>query len=259
MKTYNYLFVIFAIQLLATGCAKDDEPDVKIDPPVFNLQKSSAVEAVDLGLSVLWSSCNMGANSPTDDGGYFAWGDPTGALWSGDGIGYDDNGYTWNTSNYGGNNPPSDISGTDLDVVAAHWGDGWRMPTYNEMSELMTKCQWTLLEQGEKKWLQVTGPNGNSIDMPMAGMYGDDPEKKNERFLSGPLHTNYSGAACGFYWTASVCWKQNGHIRGYDVNPGVVTAWTVLFTYSTENLKIYHGYRDHVRAFHMSIRPVHDK
>ena len=59
MKTYNYLFVIFAIQLLAMGCAKDDEPDVKIDPPVFNLQKSSAVEAVDLGLSVLWSNCNL--------------------------------------------------------------------------------------------------------------------------------------------------------------------------------------------------------
>ena len=101
MKTYSYLFGILAILLMATGCGKDDEPDVKIDPPVFNLQKSSAVEAVDLGLSVLWSNCNMGASSPTDYGGYFAWGDPTGALWSADGIGYNDNGYYENRGRVG--------------------------------------------------------------------------------------------------------------------------------------------------------------
>ena len=72
MKTYNYLFGLLAFLLMAAGCGKD-EPDVKIEPPVFNLQQSSAVEAVDLGLSVLWSNCNMGASSPRDDGGYFAW------------------------------------------------------------------------------------------------------------------------------------------------------------------------------------------
>ena len=50
MKTYNYLFGLLAILLMATGCGKDNEPDVKIEPPVFNLQKPSNVEAVDLGL-----------------------------------------------------------------------------------------------------------------------------------------------------------------------------------------------------------------
>lgn len=105
---------------MAIGCGKDDGPDVKIEPPVFNLQKSSAVEAVDLGLSVLWSNCNMGASSPRDYGGYFAWGDPTGSLWSGEGIAYNDKGYTWSTENYGGNIPPADISGTELDVVTTH-------------------------------------------------------------------------------------------------------------------------------------------
>ena len=93
---------LLAILLMAAGCGKEDDPDVKINPPVFNLQKSSAVEAVDLGLSVLWANCNMGASSPTDYGGYFAWGDPTGTLWSSEGIGYNEKGYTWNTVNYGG-------------------------------------------------------------------------------------------------------------------------------------------------------------
>ena len=258
MKTYNYLFGLLAFLLMAAGCGKD-EPDMKIEPPVFNLQQSSAVEAVDLGLSVLWSNCNMGASSPRDDGGYFAWGDPTGALWSANGIGYNDNGYTWNTDNYGGNAPMGSLAGTTLDIATVHWGSGWHVPTYDEFSELCKKCQWTLLEQGGKKWIEVKGPNGNSIDLPLAGMYIDDTDNKNARFLSGPIYTNTSGAACGFYWTSSVCWKQNGQIRGYTVNPGVVTSWALLFTYSTDDGKIYKGFRDHVRAFHMSIRPVHDK
>ena len=249
MKTYNHLFWIVAILLMVTGCGKDDDPDVVIEPPVYNLQKPSAVEAVDLGLSVLWSTHNLGASSPTDYGGYFAWGDPTGALWSGDGIGYDDQGYTWNTSNYGGNNPPADISGTELDVVSAHWGDGWRMPTFAEMKELRSKCQWTLLEQAGVKWYEVTGPNGNSINLPVAGLYYDPTGYPNARFRGGPAHVN-KGA---FYWTSTVSWSQS-NLRGYDIHPGVVTAWCLLVEIEGRNY-----YLDYVRAFHMSIRPVHDK
>lgn len=250
MKTINYLFGILVILLMAAGCGKDDEPDVSIEPPVFNLQKSSAVEAVDLGLSVLWSNCNLGASSPTDYGGYFAWGDPTGALWSGDGIIYNENGYSWNTVNYGGNTPPNNISGTELDVVAVHWGDGWRMPTYYEMEELMTKCHWTQMEQAGVKWYEVTGPNGNSISWPIAGMYFDDDTHENTRFLGGPVYVN-QGA---FYWTSSISWKQSD-MRGYKINPGVLTAWIGLWVGTEGN----HVFRDYVRAFHLSIRPVQNK
>ncbi len=248
MKTFNYLFGILAFLLMAAGCGKD-EPEVKIDPPVFNLQKSSAVQAVDLGLSVLWANCNLGASSPRDYGGYFAWGDPTGALWSGEGIGYDDQGYTWNTDNYGGMNPPADISGSELDVVTVHWGDEWRTPTYSEMRELRTKCQWTLLEQDGVKWFEVTGPNGNSINLPIAGLYFDPTGEKNARFLGGPAHVN-KGA---FYWTSTVSWSQND-LRGYGIHPGVVTAWCLLVNIEGRDFSL-----DYVRAFHMSIRPVSDK
>lgn len=255
MKKFKTLLWLVAILLMATGCGKDDEPDFKIEPPVFNLQKSSAVEAVDLGLSVMWSNCNLGASSTTDYGGYFAWGDPTGALWSGDGIGYDDDGYSWNTNNYGGNNPPADISGTALDVVTAHWGNGWRMPTAAEMVELANDCEWVLLEQGGKKWFEVTGPNGNSINMPIAGLYGDDPDNHKSRFMTGPLHTNNTG----FYWTSTVSWNQDQQVRGYLVNPVVVTSWAFLFTYGDDNSTFYYAFHDHLRAMHMSIRPVHNK
>lgn len=43
-----------------------------------NKDKSGIVdgyEAVDLGLSVRWATCNVGAESETDVGDYFAWGE----------------------------------------------------------------------------------------------------------------------------------------------------------------------------------------
>ena len=257
MKTKRQLIRMLFIFLMITASCSKDEPDVKIEQPVFSLQKSSAVEAVDLGLSVLWSNCNMGADSPTDYGGYFAWGDPTGTLWVADGIGFNDNdyGYSWNTNNYGGNNPPADISGTALDVVTAHWGNDWRMPTGEEMVELANECEWTLLEQGGKKWFKVTGPNGKSIDMPLAGMYGDDPDNHKSRFLSGPMHTN----STGFYWTSTVSWSKDQQFRGYLVYPDVVTSWAFLFTFGDDAPTFYYAFRDHLRAMHMSIRPVHNK
>lgn len=255
MKTIYHLLGILAILLMAASCGKDDEPSEIIEPPVFNLQKSSAVEAVDLGLSVLWSNCNMGASSPRDFGGYFAWADPTGALWSAEGIGHNENGYTWNTSNYGGNTPSGSYAGGSLDIATTHWGSGWHVPSYAEMNELVEKCEWVLMQQGSSIWVEVTGPNGNSIDIPVAGMYGDAENNEKVRFLYGPIHTN----SAGFYWTSSTCWKQVGSSRGYSVNPGVETAWALIFTYNKSNAKINSTFRDHVRAMHMSIRPVHDK
>lgn len=253
MKTYNYIFGIMAILLMATACSKDDEPSV--NPPVYSLQKSDAVVAVDLGLSVLWSNCNMGATSPHDYGGYFAWAEPTGTLWSAEGISHDGNAYSWNTSNYGGNTPSGSYAGSSLDIATVNWGSGWHVPSYYEFAELIEKCEWVLVQQGSSAWVQVTGPNGNSIDMPLAGMYGDDEDNDKIRLLYGPLHTNSTGS----YWTSSTCWKQVGPSRGYSVNPGVETAWALLFTYDKSNAKVYSAFRDHLRAFHMSIRPVYTK
>ena len=99
---------------------------------------------MDLGLSVMWANCNFGAQIVDGYGGHYAWGDPTGKLWSGQGIKWkaETNTYTWDTENYGGNNPPTDISNTALDIVAMNWGDGWRLPTYDEFintNEIFTK------------------------------------------------------------------------------------------------------------------------
>ena len=219
-----------------------------------HLAKPDSLKAIDLGLSVLWANCNIGATQPSNYGARLAWGEPTGTWWSGKGIGWDDTGYTWNTEYYGGNNPPADISGSELDVVAKHWGDGWRIPSYDEAKELCEQCQWKLRNWGDIKWYEVIGPNGNSIIMPLAGLYSDNPNS-SARFQSGPVGVNERG----LYWTSTSCTTPcTAEERGYAVNDGVVTAW--CFGFNCENGDdLTPGFKDHLRAFHMSIRPVLDK
>lgn len=218
------------------------------------LAKPDTLEAVDLGLSVLWANCNIGSNQPRNYGAHLAWGDPTGMLWSGRGIGWNDNGYTWNTDDYGGNNPPADIAETALDVVTANWGDGWHIPSYSEAKELCELCQWKLRTWGDIKWYEVIGPNGNSIVMPLAGMYGDDVKSSN-RFQAGPYHVGERG----YYWTSTSCpMPSSAEERGYGVNEGVVTAWCFRFN-SNNGDDMTPVFIDYVRAYHMSIRPVKNK
>ena len=118
----------------------------------------SGVEAVDLGLSVKWASCNVGANSPEEYGDYFAWGE----------IAPKDS-YTVDNSLTSGK-IIGDISGNpQYDAATANWGGSWRLPTFDEIRELNLKCSWEWVTQNGVDGMRVTGPNGNSIFLPAAG------------------------------------------------------------------------------------------
>lgn len=115
-------------------------------------------EYVDLGLSVKWATCNVGASKPEDYGNYYAWGE------------------TSTKSKYSENNSKtyveqmSDIKGNShYDAARANWGGTWRLPTRAELEELKNKCTWTWTAQNGVKGCKVTGPNGNSIFLPAAG------------------------------------------------------------------------------------------
>lgn len=115
-------------------------------------------EWVDLGLSVRWATCNVGASSPSEYGNYYAWGETT-----------TKSSYTEsNSRTYG--KYISDFSGNAYyDAATANWGSGWRMPTEEEFEELVDKCDWKWTSQGGRNGYRVTGPNGNSIFLPAAG------------------------------------------------------------------------------------------
>lgn len=125
-------------------------------------------EYVDLGLpsGLLWATCNVGANTPEEYGDYFAWGETTTKAE-----------YT-EANSLTGYEHMNDISGEQrYDAATANWGGDWRMPTCDELSELITQCIWIKTTQNGVEGYKVTSQtNGNYIFMPAAGfLYGSLP------------------------------------------------------------------------------------
>ncbi len=104
-------------------------------------------EYVDLGLSVKWAKCNVGAENPENYGTYFAWGETEPK------DNYSWENYKWCNgsqttltkynidSDYGTVDNLTTLEIAD-DAAAANWGGAWRMPTYNELSALLDSCYW---------------------------------------------------------------------------------------------------------------------
>ena len=146
--------------------------------------------AIDLGLSVKWASCNVGASSPEGYGDYFAWGETT------------------TKSSYPASNSVTylltnselksrGIIGAEgnlaasYDTATANWGSDWRMPTSDEMKELINQCtwEWTTMN-GVNGYKVKSHTNGNSIFLPAAGYRDGMP----------PL---YRAGTRGYYWSAT--------------------------------------------------------
>ena len=146
--------------------------DGKVDDPY------NGHEYVDLGLSVKWATCNVGAVSPEDYGDYFAWGETEPKDY------YDWSTYKWCNGSYDTLTKYCTDSkyGTvdnktvlDLEDDAAHvnWGGDWRMPTKAEQDELYNNCTWEWTTQNGVNGYKVTSKiNGNSIFLPAAGYCG---------------------------------------------------------------------------------------
>ena len=141
-------------------------------------------EFVDLGLSVKWAKRNIGAKTPSDMGGLFAFGDLTGC------------------------NPsiePADYASADtyksaLDLANKALDGKGTLPTADLFEELFSLCkaEWTEVE-GVPGY-QITGPNGNSIFLPAAG--------------KRVAHEVSNQGAQGYYLTGSV----NGGNAQYAVD-----------------------------------------
>ena len=124
--------------------------------------------AVDLGLSVLWASCNVGASTPEEYGNYYAWGEVKTKNY------YDQYSYARHAGGGTYNSYGSNISGDpNFDAARKELGEPWRMPTVAEARELITKCTWSRTTSNGIAGFTVTGSNGNQIFFPAAGTYVD--------------------------------------------------------------------------------------
>lgn len=161
---------------------------------------STTTEYVDLGLSVKWATCNIGATKPEEYGEYFAWGETESSSryqWAN---------YKWSKMSstntdvsltkynidggYGTVDNKITLDQSD-DVASVNLGDNWRIPTDTEMTELLEQCIWTWTTYNGVNGYNVTSKNnGNSIFLPAAGLGG------------------YNGLQqvgnTGFYWSSSL-------------------------------------------------------
>ena len=187
-------------------------------------------EWVDLGLSVKWATCNVGATKPEEYGNYYAWGEI-----------FTKRTYNWNTYKWcngswntqtkyctqssRGTVDNKTVLDLEDDAARANWDGAWRMPTDAEWTELRTKCTWTwTTRNGVKGYTVTSNINGNFIFLPAAGY----------RSCDGLYNAGYYGT----YWSCSL----------YTDYPN--NAWEVYFGSGDV-------YRDgSYRYFGRSVRPV---
>lgn len=119
-------------------------------------------ECVDLGLSVCWATCNIGASLPKQCGGFFAWGETSSKnTFSEENYTY----YSGTEERFGSQKKViqgGDITSGKHDAAAVIWGGGWRMPTLKEWEELLKKCE---CKESSEGWEIVAG-NHQSIFIP---------------------------------------------------------------------------------------------
>lgn len=191
-------------------------------------EKPKAPEgAVDLGLSVYWATCNLGATAPEESGDFYAWGE----------IKTKDE-YTWDTYKWGnfkydtitkyGPGDNRTVLEAEDDVAHVILGGNWRMPTDAEWTELLENCTWTHSTLNDINVRCATSnKNGISIFLPQPGFRAD---------------LGYNDGISGHYWSSSLSTDSP-----YD-------AWGVRFSYADEVS------RDGLmRSSGFSVRPVCDK
>lgn len=150
-------------------------------------------EWVDLGLpsGTLWATCNVGAAHPSQPGSLYAWGETM-----------TKSSYTRESSRHY-KKTMKDFSGDkSVDVAAAKWGNGWRMPSKEDFDELLHYCNWDYVQKDGRWGSEITSPfNNNSIFLPVTG-YKEDSK-----------HMNVSGN--GMYWTSTPHddqWNSGAHM-----------------------------------------------
>ena len=218
-------------------------------------------EYVDLGLSVKWATCNVGAASPDEYGSYFAWGE------SDNKDVYDWTTYTLcygfsstltkycnkSSSGYNGYTDTKTVLDPEDDMAHANWGGNWRTPTADEWAELMNgeNCTWTWTSRNGVSGYEIasvkSGFTGNSIFLPAAWcMIGNTLDKNFARIttvkvsMQVPPRDTISfvqsdlPVAMGYYWSSSL-YEQNpsrayfiGITNGGNIDMNIRTRCTGL-------------------------------
>ena len=208
MKNYLHLFNSKAEHDASYNGSDYHEPwvafaNIQDSFVTYNKDKGNNGHAyVDLGLpsGTLWATMNIGANSESDFGDYFAWGEVVG--YSSSQVGVDKNftqsDYRFPFDQY---DVPSKYNYTDNlttleledDAARVYFGGLWHIPSETQFGELVsnTTSQWVSDYQGSGKAGRLyTASNGKSVFLPAAG-----------NASNGVVNMTNSA---GYYWSNSI-------------------------------------------------------
>jgi len=186
---------------------------------------------VDLGLpsGLLWAKSNIGANVPSDYGLYFAWGETEGHADASATKKFNWNDYKFGTQNnltkYNATDGLTTLQAED-DAVTQMYGEGYRMPTREELEELYTNTRhkWITLPNGVsgRKFVSLKDPS-KYIFIPASGYcnngsrnyVGDDcslwSSSVNSSYRSGAWGLNSYSGGIGMYYDGRCCGQS---VRG---------------------------------------------
>lgn len=208
--TYNVILPVY-VKVARSLCPDENHP-----------------HAIDMGTSVKWACCNVGASSPEEYGDYFAWGEITSKneyyyenyIWYryepyyneeyGNWVAGGFSKYTNSDWGYDGFSDSKSILEREDDAASANWAGKWRMPTEDECVELShvyydhnTRYKWEWKSiNGHYGWLVTYIFNNNSIFIPASG-YRE-------------YSSLYWVGSSGCYWSSTLCtgnpyWSYSFH------------------------------------------------
>lgn len=201
LLTLSVTFVALSA-LFLTGCEKEDPDSISMSDVNKGVQlikgkDGKDYQVVNLGLPSgnLWAVCNLGASSPEQTGGFYAWGETT-----------PKNNFTWENykwgqrleiSKYCYDSDKGDVDSLSVldisdDAAYATLGEGWQIPSAEDFNELLRS------RNCDKKWCTLNGVGGflftsvkkgyegNSLFIPLAGMKDYDKIRFKDQY--------------GYYW-----------------------------------------------------------
>lgn len=171
-------------------------------PEMEEGQQVGGNDSVDLGLSVKWATCNLGATSPAQFGNYFSWGETEP---------YD---YSREYNGPGSDNGGKSVLDAEDDAAHVLLGGTWRIPTAEEWTELSENCNFV--------WTSINGVYGYNVSSNIVGYQSASIFLPAAGFWSGsfyPASTIYAGDYYGVYITSSTNNKEfhfTDSMRGLD-------------------------------------------
>ena len=166
--------------------------------PRLSSRDAYPVGPVDMGLSVQWGSCNIGANKPEEYGEYYTYGGTrTKPAYSRDNyLPYDGNMLDEMTED-------GKTLAIENDIANVVLGGKWRIPTAEEWDELIKCCDSRVVSVNGVKGIEMKSRiTGQRIILPAAGYReGTDLMDNGEK---------------GFFWTSSRSVGKKSMMGFYD-------------------------------------------